>query len=1230
LAIPDAESSDSGPSGRQEPPCPVVAIGASAGGLEAVTELLRGLPADTGMAFVFIQHLAPSHASMLVPLLARETAMPVHEVENGTVLAPNHVWVIPPNAAMTISGLTLALKPRETSGRGIDGFLRSLAANQSSRSMAVILSGTGSDGALGVQAVGEEGGVVFAQEPATAKFDGMPRSAIATGCVDFILPPAGIAAELARIAREPRLMYHDAAELAGASPNSQKDFQAVSDLLRAYTGIDFGPYRQTTVMRRVLRRVALLRRESLSDYAQYARENPDEMHALAQDILIRVTRFFRDPEAFDVLSRRVFPGLIRQAAPDAAVRIWVTGCSTGEEAYSLAICFLEVADLMQARVPVQILATDINEAAVAKARRGTYIENISEDVSPERLARFFVRTGREFQVSRRLRDRCIFSRHDLLNDPPCSHMDLVSCRNVLIYLDSMQERVFSRLHFALNPGGFLLLGRSETATSAPDLFAPLDREARLYVRQEVARQPRSTQASRRKTQPVRETVSATERPSRRADVRQQADRIVVHRYGPPRVIVNRNLETVASSGEIKSFLGTGSELQNPEMVDVLGKANAAALGKAVRKAGDTGQSVRIEQVQFGEGAARHEMGLEITALGPERDHFLIAFEDGAGKPGSGREPAAAARTPDEARRIEARIGRLEKELASSRAHLEAVITEHEAASEEIIAANEELQSLNEELEASKEELEAANEELTTVNQELQVRNTELERAREFAQGTIDTVRGSLVVLGPDLRVIRANKSFYRTFQRSPEEVEHHFVYELEGGQLSVPTLRRFLDEVLPQDRTMEDFEMQYESRSAGRRTLVLNARRFEREDRILLAIEDVTEIRRAEEESRESQKMEAIGYLAAGVAHDFNNLLTGIMGNASLLLNAAAADDPGKPALESIVSGGERAAELTRQLLAYAGKGRFYAERVDLSEVVMRTGRLIHQSIPPEVQIRMDLDTHLPLLLADPSQVQQVVMNLIINAAEAIGGAGGVVLVKTGRQTVTREPLPDLCPGEKVAPGEYVFLEVRDNGAGMDEQTIRRIFDPFFTTKFTGRGLGLAAVLGIVRQHKGAVQVHSVPGRGSSFRTLFALEETPPAREVEGENGKDLRGEGTVLVVDDEEMIRSFTRSTLESYGYKVLLAADGQEGVRLFQERFGEIGLVVLDLAMPGMDGPAVLERFREIRPDVPVLVCSGFGDLGVEARFAKNAIAGVIAKPYTVKQLARKVGECMKPARA
>jgi signal transduction histidine kinase len=708
-------------------------------------------------------------------------------------------------------------------------------------------------------------------------------------------------------------------------------------------------------------------------------------------------------------------------------------------------------------------------------------------------------------------------------------MGLVSCRNLLIYLDSMHEHALSKFHFALNPGGFLLLGRAETATSSPDLFAPLDKAARLYVRQESARHPAHAHASRRKS-PVsrpRDAVSMGARLRRRIDLRGQADRVLAARYGPPQVIVNGNLEAVASSGETVAF---PADSQNHEILEAAKQGHSDTLRNAIRTAGKTGQPIRIERLKLGEGASPHELSIEVTPLGPDRQHFLIVFEDQAGRSEPDLEPGGAP-TLDDRRKFEMRISRLEKELASSRAHLESVIIEHEAANEEVVASNEELQSLNEELESSKEELEAANEELTTVNQELQVRNTELENAREFAQATIDTVRGSLVVLGPDLRVLKANQSFYRTFQLSPAEVEHRFIYELEDGRWTNPRLRVLLEEILPASRIMEDFEIEQEVPSAGRRILLLNARRFERQQQILLAIEDVTESRRAEGELRQSQKMEAIGYLAAGVAHDFNNLLTSIMGHASLLLDIMAEDDSGRSALESIITGAQRAADLTRQLLAYAGKGRFYLERVDLSEVVIQTGRLIHASIPASVQLRLDLDKHLPLLLADPGQMQQVAMNLVINGAEAIGAAGGAVLVRTGWQTITDEPLPDLYPNEQLAPGEYVFLEVQDNGSGMDEQTVRRIFDPFFTTKFTGRGLGLAAVLGIVRHHKGAVQVHSVPGRGSSFRVLFPATEKAPSEIAEDVTSDDLRGAGTVLVVDDEEMIRSFTRSALEPYG---------------------------------------------------------------------------------------------------
>jgi two-component system CheB/CheR fusion protein len=1214
--IEPAASQESGKMHQTEPFFPVVAIGASAGGLEAFTTLLRHLPTNSGMAFVFIQHLAPSHESMLPHLLSRETAMPVSQIEDGALLSPDRVYVIPPNAAMTVSGRALALTPRGTAGTAIDVFLRSLAASQKTRAVAVILSGTGSDGALGVQAIAEDGGVVFAQEPQSAKFDGMPRSAIATGCVDFVLPPEGIATELARISREPRLIQREPPELAEPSPESEREFQALAGLLRNGTGIDFSLYRQTTVRRRVLRRVAVLKQQSLREYVEYVKDNPDEAHALAQDILIRVTRFFRDPDAFDILSRKVFPALIRKTPQDRTARIWVAGCSTGEEAYSIAMCFVEVAEQMRSRTPIQVFATDINEAAIEKARRGTYLDNITADVSPERLSRFFVREGREFQINRGLRDLCIFSRHDLLNDPPFSRMGLVSCRNVLIYLDHMQERALSRFHFALNPGGFLLLGKSETATSSPGLFAPIDKGSRLYVSQESARHSVPTGLHVR---PRREAAARTpEHPRAQAkiDLCRQADRVMTERYGPPRVIVDTNLDVVAYGNDRPPF---APDISNEELIELAKSAQPAALRDAIRAAARTGQSAETAPVTM--AGIPSGISMKVTPLGPETLHFLVVFDTGARNPDA--EHPTGIRGVKQA--TVQRVGRLEKELAAARSHLESVITDQEAAHEELVAANEELQSLNEELESSKEELEAANEELTTVNQELQVRNAELETAREFAQATLDTVRGALVVLGPDLRVIRANQSFYRVFRLSPQEVERRFIYELGDGRWGNPQLRMFLEEVLPERRDMKDFEVRQDVPSEGMRVVLLNAHRFEGEDRILLAIEDVTDLRRAEENLRQSQKMEAIGFLAAGVAHDFNNLLTGMIGNASLLLDSLPETEPTSITLRNIIDGGQRAAELTRQLLAYAGKGRFYLERVDLSQVVIQTGRLIHPSIPSNVQVRLDLDKHLSLLLADPGQIQQVVMNLMINAAEAIGEKGGVVQVRTGLQAVRGEVLPDLFLKETVAAGNYVYLEVQDNGSGMDEQTIQKIFDPFFTTKFTGRGLGLAAVLGIVRQHKGAIQLHSVPGRGTSFRVLLCVDEQEPTPIAAATNADELRGSGTVLVIDDEELIRTYSRSVLVRFGYDVLVARDGAEGIRLFQERADQIGLVLLDVAMPGMDGSRTLERIREIRLDVPVVVCSGFGDVEVEARFAGKQIAGFFPKPYTVAQLARKVKECI-----
>jgi two-component system, chemotaxis family, CheB/CheR fusion protein len=700
--------------------------------------------------------------------------------------------------------------------------------------------------------------------------------------------------------------------------------------------------------------------------------------------------------------------------------------------------------------------------------------------------------------------------------------------------------------------------------------------------------------------------------------------VVAEKYGPPRVVINRGLEILCYGGNISVCLRLASLRHNQNILDAVHGDLTEELRRAIEKAKETDQPVRVEPVKLASQRPQQRIALEVTPLGTDRANFLIVFEQDAEVPESGLE-AQAAEIHDDPRRLQKRIDRLQNELSSSRARLESIVAQHEATHEEVTSGNEELQSLNEELASSKEELEAGNEELTTVNQELQVRNSELDAARAFAEATIDTVRGPLLVLGLDLRVLRANQAFYRTFRTSSEEVEQRFVYELDGGTWSVASLRRLLEDMLVQKRALEDVEISYAGRSGGPRVLLLNARRFEHGERILLGIEDVTESRQIQEEQRQSQKMEAIGHLAAGVAHDFNNLLTGIIGNASLLLDSLPEGASERAMAASVVQAGECAADLTRQLLAYAGKGRYYIEQVDLSDVVLQTSRLIHLSIPANVQLRLDLEKDLPKLLADPSQVQQVVMNILINAAEAIGSNSGLVLARTGRQTVGHERLPDLYQPTTVAVGEYVFLEVRDNGAGMNEETRRQIFDPFFTTKFTGRGLGLSAVLGIVNQCKGTIQIHSVPGRGSTFRVLFAVAEGSPLRTATPDEDRDLTGVGTILVIEGEELIRTYDKSTLEQNGYTVLLAENGYGGVELFRERSQEIRLVLLDVTMPVRKSLEALEAIQAIRPDVPIIIKSGLGDAAVERQFERKRVAAFLSKPYTVRQFLRMIQKHM-----
>ncbi|HVR96835.1 MAG TPA: chemotaxis protein CheB, partial [Thermoanaerobaculia bacterium] len=612
------------PAGR---PPPIVGIGASAGGLEAFSQMLGALPVNTGMAFVLVQHLAPKHASLLSEILSRTTAMPVMEVHDEPRVKPNCVYVIPPDRNMIVSRGVLQLLPREEARgqhRPIDFFFRSLAEDQGDRAVGVILSGTATDGTLGLAEVKAEGGITFAQDD-TAQQNSMPHSAIASGCVDFVLPPAEIAREIGRIAMHPH-----AAPTAPARRKTrvgEPGAGKVLEIVRRVVGVDFSQYKASSVYRRITRRMVLHRIEGLEDYARFLRKNPGEVEALYQDILIHVTRFFRDPETFEALKATVLPRLFKNRPPDEPLRVWVLGCSTGEEAYSVAIILAELAEAKGSRFPIQVFATDLNGAVIEKARAGVYPKSIEHDLSPERLRRFFSKVDGSYRINKTIRDLCVFARHNVLTDPPFSQIDRISCRNLLIYLEpALQQRVVPLLHYALKPAGFLLLGSSETIGSYRDLFEEADARNKCYAKKPSARRAplgpaagsrRDLGASGHGPERLQQARAAT-------DVQKEADRILLARYVPPGVVVNPDLEILQFRGDTGPYLTPAPGKASLSLLKMARAGLTVRLRAAINAARKTAAPVREEGLQVQSEGRVREVHLEVVPLkGTSAGGFLV-------------------------------------------------------------------------------------------------------------------------------------------------------------------------------------------------------------------------------------------------------------------------------------------------------------------------------------------------------------------------------------------------------------------------------------------------------------------------------------------------------------------------------------------------------------------------------------------------------------------------------
>ena len=755
---------------------PIVGIGASAGGLEAFSSLLKALSPKLGMAFVFVPHLDPSRESAFTQILARTTTMPVLQIQDGMKVQPNHVYVIPPNCDLTIADSTLHIsvrnEPRSVS-LGIDIFFRSLAVDQGSNAIGIVLSGTASDGTAGLTAIKGEGGITFAQDTHSAKYDGMPASAIAAGCVDVILPPEAIAQELARIGQHPYVSGSYVDQIEAEEKGAEVYMAQVFRLLRKATKVDFSEYKPPTIGRRIQRRMALHKIERLSDYAALLQHNRNEVNALYQDLLINVTSFFRNPETFETLKQVVYPVVLNDRSSSSPIRIWVPGCSTGEETYSHAMSLLEFLGEERTDVPIQIFGTDLSDVAIQRARAGLYKESIEADVSPIRLRRFFHKSDSGYQIRKAIRDLCIFSTQNVFSDPPFSRMDLVSCRNVMIYLSqALQKKVIPIFHYALNPTGFLIIGSTEGLLGAgSELFEMADKKQKIY-RKKLVSTPVTFGFS--VGHPDKETkgIGLPAPPAKQPDaskatveLQREADRLLLSRYAPPAVVVNDQLEIIQSRGRTGTFLelppGKASlNLMKMARPGLLFELQSAI--DAVRKNGleTTRENVRVES----NGSSRliRLRVLPFKTPVQEEHSFLVVFEPlESDLPEPTIQEPQAALTEDERAEKDKLFAQLKQELAATKEYLQSIIETQEAtneelqsANEEIQSGNEELQSTNEELQTSKEELESANEELHTVNEEMQHRNELLTQLNNDLTNLLNSINLPVVMVGADLSVRR--------------------------------------------------------------------------------------------------------------------------------------------------------------------------------------------------------------------------------------------------------------------------------------------------------------------------------------------------------------------------------------------------------------------------------------------------------------------------------------------
>lgn len=1202
---------------------PIVGVGASAGGLEAISELVAKMPADAGMAFLVVQHLDPQRDSLLVNILQSRTPLTVSEATEGVAVEVNHIYVIPPNTSMSIENGHLKLAARSKvlgPPTPIDDLFESLAEDQGSNGIGVILSGSGSDGALGLQTLHTVGAITFAQDE-SAKFASMPRSVRELGCVDLVLPPAGIADELLRIATHPYLSSGNPARGKQDPQIDEDELHQLFQALKRECNIDFSNYKRGTIYRRVARRLALRNVASVRRYLNLIDQEPGEIHALCRDLLIRFTEFFRDPETFTFLSESVFSRFAESGGPDDTIRVWVAGCASGEEVYSLAISLLEYLGAHSIHRAIQIFGTDISEDALELARAGRYVENIARNVSPERLAQFFVRENDYYRVSRAVRDCCTFAQQNVAHDPPFSRIDLITCRNLLIYLDpSLQRRVIPLLHYALKPNGILMLGPSESIGNASEMFAPIGNPRhKLFAKKVLHGRANSLPTLDFRPRIPRSTrLPGAGQPSADERFRRHVDRVTLDEYAPAAVLCDEEMNILEFRGDTSAYLSNRDGAPSSQLRHLVRPGLIVAIADCVQQA-------RHQQTRVSKGNLRVEApdgvfnaGIRVVPVPPlqgENLCFLVFFESEQAAPttaraaqsglwaslkmavaGNGQQSVLAQLQSS----TQSEIDRLNDELSATRSHMTTIVGEHESAiqdlkssEEEMLSSNEEYQSTNEELETAKEELQSLNEELSTTNDELGYRNRELNgmndqvsEAGDYANAIIEATSEPMLVLHGDFRVARANYAFYERFGLTPDETLKLRLFDLANGQWDDLGLRTLLQDLSPQRSHVKDYEMSAVFPKIGARTLVLNAVHLAWTDRpmILLTMRDVTDRHHAMDVLRKTDRQK--DEFLAMLGHELRNPLAA-MRSALELWHVSNAD---KDIQQRVIAVFERQVNnqvrLVEDLLDVSrvtrGAIALQTRQLDLAEIVKH----VYDSVLPQIHAQqvtatLTLPSQPMLISGDPMRLEQVVANVLGNAVKYTP-AGGRIEVSLEREA------------------DEAILTVMDTGIGLSAEFLPEIFDLFVQARrsadknIAGMGIGLALVQRLVTMHGGTVEARSAGlDQGSTFVIRLPALSTdavlPEAMTIK--NGAAMSRRCKILVVDDNAAVLQISAEVLGLYGHEVETAADGNAALQIASTFLPD--LVLLDIGLPGIDGYEVCRRMRKLPgwQDTVIVANSGYG---------------------------------------